>query len=132
MTRLASSFTCHCLRISALGCALFLIAQLGYSQPATPSKVGTGPDELKAPKNWDREGRDERTQFEALQKGDRPVATDEDKAILDDAAKWYAYRLTQPQYQEPDTTGKAMHDLVKQAEGKIVDARDPRRPPHPN
>src|SRR6266404_3644444 len=77
------------------------------AQPAA-ARIKTENEPLTITKDWDKEGREEFRQFDAMYRGERPVATDEDRSILDNGARWYAYRLTQLLYQE-STSGKSMH-----------------------
>src|SRR5205807_192634 len=130
MNRLASSLVTHFVLIAALACPIVFVAGQGRSQPPA-ARIGTVQETLNITKDMDKEGRDALKQFDAMQRGERPVSTDEDKAILEDAAKWYIYRLTLPVHQEPGAS-RTTHELVKQAESKIVDPRDTRRAPNAN
>src|SRR5438132_7288133 len=131
MNRFATSFLCHGLRFAALACGIFFIVHEGRSQPPA-ARIGTVQETIPIARDWDKDGKEESRQFDAMQKGDRPVSTDQDKAILENGAKWYAYRLTQPIYQEPGASSKGMHDLVKQALSKIIDPNDRRRSANDN
>ena len=101
-------------------------AQKLQTQKQRATRIGTTPENLKIAKDWDKEGKDEQKEFERMRKGDSLV-TEENKAILDQAAIWYAYRLTQDIYQDTANTSKTMHELVKQAFGQILDRTDPRK-----
>jgi hypothetical protein len=85
-------------------------------------------------KNWDTTDKEEAKQFESLRKGEQPVTGDDAKAALDDGAKWYAYRLSNPIYQGEDDPSKPsrIHDLVRQALQQIVDPRDQRNAANAN
>jgi hypothetical protein len=115
-----------------LSLALVLLAWgfgTGFSQAqASASRIGTV-ELLTIEHDWDKDAKEDAKRFELLRRGEQPVSEDS-KSLLDDGAKWFAYRLTLPQYQEPVGTGnKTMHDMVKQALAQIV---DPRKPANPN
>src|SRR5207253_11442535 len=133
MNRFATSFLCPGLRFGALACGILFTIHEGRSQPPA-ARIGTVQETIPIARDWDKDkdGKEESRQFDLMQKGDRPVSTDQDKAILENGAKWYAYRLTQPIYQEPGASSKGMHDLVKHALSKIVDPNDRRRAPNAN
>ncbi|HEV3078311.1 MAG TPA: hypothetical protein VGY66_00970 [Gemmataceae bacterium] len=130
MNRFAS-FLCRGLQIAMLACGIFFVFQVGHSQPPA-ARIGTVQETLPITRDWDKDAKEESKLFDAMQKGERPVSTDEDKTILENGAKWYTYRLTQPIYQEPGASSKGMHGLVKEAVSKIVDPNDRRRAPNAN
>jgi len=121
-----------CLRrfcLVALGCGFLSVGSL--SGQKTAPRIGSVPELLNIGRDWDKDGKDEAKQFELLRKGDEPI-TEDAKKTLDDAAKWYAYRLTDPRNQDPTSGGKSMHDLVKQALAQLLDPRDQKKPLNAN
>src|SRR5207244_9147728 len=129
MTRLLTSHLVGGVQASLLLAGIMLSARQGHAQQPA-GRLNAVNEPLTITKDWDKD-REEMRQFEAMYRGERPVASDEDRAILDNGAKWYAYRLTHLLYQESSGT-RTMHDLVKQAVSKIVDPHDTRRSPNAN
>jgi hypothetical protein len=73
-------------------------------------------------KHWGKESGDELKLFQTYRRGDPNAKLSPD--VLDHAAQWYAYRLTQSEFQEPkNNPEKGMHYLVKEALDQIVDPR---------
>jgi hypothetical protein len=128
MMRIAGRHSLRCFGLVALGCGLLSVGSL--SGQKAPARIGSVPELLNIDRDWDKEGKDEAKQFELLRKGDESL-TEDAKKILDNAAKWYAYRLTDPRYQEP-AGGKSMHELVKQAVAQLLDPRDQKKPLNAN
>jgi hypothetical protein len=116
--------------LASLGCVLALAAGSLLGQKPAP-RIGSAPELLNLDRDWDKDAKEEAKEFDALRRGEEPV-TEDKKALLDAGAKWFAYRLTHPQYQEPSATNKTMHDLVKQAMAQIIDPRAARTPPTAN
>ena len=101
------------------------------SVTAQAIKAGEGPDRLALEKDWgSRQHSDELKQFQALRKGEQPI-TDENRALLDRGAQWYAYRLTHSEYHESKLSGKNLHEICKEALEQIVDPRPAGRPASP-
>ena len=129
MNRLLTSHLVGGVQASLLLAGIIFIARQGHAQQPA-GRLNAVNEPLTITKDWDKD-REEMRQFEAMYRGERPVTTDEDRAILDNGAKWYAYRLTHLLYQE--STGRnPMHELVKQAVSKVVDPHDTRRSPNAN
>jgi hypothetical protein len=114
-------------------------AQKGSPSPAQKgsTRIGTTPEDNFQPKigkNWDTADKEEARQFESLRKGEQPVTADA-QPILDDGARWYAYRLTIPEYlEDPNNPARPsrIHEVVRQAMLQIVDPRDTRNQPNSN
>jgi hypothetical protein len=64
---------------------------------------------------------DESRAFLSMRKGETPASGAEAKRILDDAAKWYAYRFTHLDYQQPKSPSKGMQALRQEAMEQILD-----------
>jgi hypothetical protein len=122
MMRYSSWRSWRCFCLTALFCGAALSVGQLRSQNAAP-RVGTGGELLTIDREWDKDGKEDAKQFEDMRKGDETA----NPAILDSGAKWFAYRLTNPLYQEPTGGGKSMHELVKQAQLQILNPYDTRR-----
>lgn len=74
------------------------------------------------------------SKFRAILSGKtEPPFSDDDKKLIDRAAKWYANRLTWPRYQgvqddSDKTDKKTMYNIVDEALKQIVVAPDPQKP----
>jgi hypothetical protein len=85
--------------------------------------AGEGQMRLILDKDWSKDDKELKT-FQGYRRGDSRVGGIEPE-ILEHGAQWFAYRLTQPQYQDPGRpSAKGMHDLLKEAFDQIVDPRD--------
>jgi hypothetical protein len=82
---------------------------------------------LQFPVNF-QTNKEESKAFTLMRKGEAPAAGAEAKKIMDDAAKWYAYRLTYLEHQQPKSGTKAMHELIKEAREQIIDLKKIQNP----
>jgi hypothetical protein len=118
------SSTKHDCRLTAFalsGLAFLVMSAQAFQPPARTVHAGEGPERLPLDKDFgkEKEGLDA---FQALYKKSSPGVTGADEALLDQAAKWFAYRLTHTEYQ--DRIGsKGMHELVNEAKETILDPR---------
>jgi hypothetical protein len=89
-----------------------------YAQGKTRKE---GPEFLRPEKNLPKEKEFER--FQRLRRGEAAVSRT-DESLLDHAAQWYAYRLTDFESQDPQKSGsKPMHELVRDAYEQIIDPK---------
>jgi hypothetical protein len=58
-----------------------------------------------------------------MKKGESSATSPEAKKVLDDAAKWYAYRFTHLEYQQPKSGSKGMQELRKDALDQMLDPK---------
>jgi hypothetical protein len=61
--------------------------------------------------------------FASMRKGEASVNDAEAKKVIDDAAKWYAYRFTYLEYQQPKPGTRGMHELIREAREQILDPK---------
>jgi len=109
--------------------ALAILLALGLMGPS-----GTAPHALAQSKGDPASGmlqypvnfqinQEESKAFASMRKGEAPVTGSEDKKVIDDAAKWYAYRFTYLEYQQPKAGIKGMHELIVEAKKQILDPK---------
>jgi len=68
---------------------------------------------------------EEANAFQAMKKGEMSATGPEARRILDDAAKWYAYRFTHQEYQQPKSGSKGMQQLRTDARDQVLNPRKP-------